>query len=242
MTRRRWQVQMIACALAIASLCAPTEATLGDYAREWTQIANRVQLASQYIRQGQELRQKILMVLDMARNTMRLPMLIFGPIMAEIGAFHSVVREGQALAYSMANLDVEFRRRFQGWGYRPGEFYREYQQWSRTTLDGTLGVLKAANLQATQMESEEQVLRQLRTMSETSEGRMQAAQVGLQLAEQQVQQLMKLRSLMLADIQSKQSFQAWQMQQATNGAAGEQRFFTPAAERTSGRTYRGGNR
>lgn len=228
--------------VAVALLPTPAHATLGDYAREWTQILNKIQLLQSYIRQGQELRQKILMVLDMAKNTAQLPMQIFGPIAAEIAGLHTIVQQGRALAYSMANLDTEFRNRFRGWGYRADNFYTEYQSWSQTTLDTTLGTLKAANLQAGQMNSEEGVLNQLRAMSRSSDGRLKATQIGLQLSEQAVQQMMKLRQLMLADIQSKQSFQAWQMQQSSNAGAAEQRFFTSGGRQVDPRTFKGGNR
>ncbi len=240
MRRRRFLGQLITGAAALFPDRA--HATMGDYAREWTQILNKIQLLQSYIRQGQELRQKVLMVLDMAKHTAQLPMQIFGPIAAEIAGLHTVVRQGQALAYSMANLDQEFALRFKGFGYRPDQFYQEYQTWSRTTLDSTLGTLKAANLQASQMATEEGVLAQLRSMSRSADGRLKAVQIGLQLSEQSVQQMMKLRQLILADIQSKQSFQAWQMQQSSNANANEQRFFTSGPRKTDPVTFIGGNR
>ena len=90
---------------------------VGGIATEWTQLANNLQLVNQYIRQGEELRQKILMVADMARNTANLPFQVFGPVMADIGRLAGVVQNGRALAYSMANLDAEFRNRFRGYQY-----------------------------------------------------------------------------------------------------------------------------
>jgi conjugal transfer/entry exclusion protein len=58
--------------------------------------------------------------------------------------------------------------------------------------------------------------------------------------EQQVQQTMKLRQLMLADLQSKQAFQAAQMQrQAATEAASEQ-FFTFGGRTGDGRGYQAG--
>jgi len=236
-----WSLQLVGWGtlVLVVSEQQAQAAPLGGFATEWTQILNQVQLVTSYIRQGQELRQKILMVLDMAKNTLQLPFQIFGPILAEIGALHNVVQQGRALAYSMANLDVEFRRRFQGYGFRPGQFFAEYQNWSSTMLDTTFGTLKAANLQASQMVSEEGVLRQLRTMSQSSEGRLQAAQVGLQLTEHVAQQLMKLRQIMLADIQSKQAFQAGQTQKDANGTAAMERLVQPGAARANTQFYYG---
>jgi len=198
---------------------------LAGMATEWTQLANNLQLITTYIRQGEELRQKILMVIDMAKNTVELPFQVFGPIMAEIGQLAGIVRSGRSLAYSMANLDAEFRNRFRGWGYNARAWFTDYRNWSQTSLDTTLGTLRAAGLQSQQMQSEEGVLRQLRGMANSSDGRLKAVQVANQIAEQQVQQLMKLRQLILADLQSKQAFQAAQIQREASSEAATERFF-----------------
>jgi len=202
---------------------------LAGIATEWTQLANNLQLVTSYIRQGEELRQKILMVLDMTKNTAELPYQVFGPIMDDISSLAGIVQSGRSLAYSMANLDAEFRSRFRGWGYNARAWFSDYRDWSQTSLDTTLGTLRAAGLQSRQMQSEEAVLQQLRGMANSSDGRLKAVQVANQIAEQQVQQLMKLRQLILADLQSKQAFQAAQIQrQAATEAATEQFFrFNP---------------
>ena len=49
------------------------------------------------------------------------------------------------------------------------------------------------------------MLSYLRSMAQTSDGRMEALQVMGQISEHQVQQLMKLRELMMADMSSKQA-------------------------------------
>jgi type IV secretion system protein TrbJ len=80
-------------------------------------------------------------------------------------------------------------------------------------------------MQGAQLRDEQAVLDQLRGMARTSQGRMRALQVSNQIMEQQVQQLMKLRQLMLADLQSKQAFQAAQIQKEAAREAGAERFF-----------------
>src|SRR3954451_24803310 len=114
---------------------------VGGFATEWTQLANNLQLINGYIRQGEELRQKILMVADMARNTANLPAQIFGPVMADISSLGGGVQNGRALAYSMANLDTEFRNRFRVYGYSAKTWFKDYKDWSQTSLDTTLGTL-----------------------------------------------------------------------------------------------------
>ena len=202
---------------------------LGGFATEWTQLANNLQLVNSYIRQGEQLRQEILMVLDMAKHTAQVPFQTFGPIMSDIATLHSIVQNGRALAYSMANLDSEFRTRFRGWGYNANAWYTQYRDWSQTSLDSTLGALKAAGLQGQQLTSEQAVLNRLRDMAQSTDGRLKALQIANQISKQQVQQLMKLRQLVLADLQSKQAFQAVQIQKQASAEAAEERLFQRGA-------------
>lgn len=213
---------------------------LAGLATEWTQIANNLQLIVTYIRQGEELRQKILMVADMARNTANIPFQVFGPVMADIGQLAGIVQNGRALAYSMANLDAQFRSRFRGYSYSARTWFRDYRDWSQTSLDTTLGTLRAAGMQGEQLESEQAVLNQLRTMAQSSDGRMKALQVSNQILEQQVQQLMKLRQLILADLQSKQAYQAVQIQKQASEEAGTERYFNFGGRNGDGRGFQAG--
>lgn len=210
---------------------------VGGFATEYTQLANNLQLVNSYIRQGEQLRREILMLLDMNKNSAILPAQVFGPIASDIAQLASIVQGGRALAYSMANLDAEFRTRFGGWGYNSRRWFLDYRNWSQTSLDTTLGALRAAGLQGQQLQSEQAVLDQLRTMADSSDGRMKALQVANQISEQQVQQIMKLRQLMLADLQSKQAFQAAQIQRQAAGEAASEKFFTFGGRSGDGRGY-----
>jgi P-type conjugative transfer protein TrbJ len=179
-------------------------------------------------------------MIDMARNTAELPFQVFGPIMADISSLAGIVQSGRSLAYSMANLDAEFRNRFRGWGYNARAWFTDYRNWSQTSLDTTLGTLRAAGLQSRQMQSEEAVLQRLRGMANSSDGRLKAVQVANQIAEQQVQQLMKLRQLILADLQSKQAFQAAQIQREAASEAATEQFFRFNLRRGDGRGFQAG--
>ena len=216
---------------------APQPAEAGAFATEVTQVLNHAQLAMTYIRQGLQLQNEIKMYTDMIRNVKQLPNQTFGPITADLNSLAAIVQGGQALAYSLGNLDVQFRNTFRGYGTTPNTYYVQYRNWSQTSLDTTLGSLRAAGLQGQQLQSEQAVLNSLRGMASNSDGRMQALQVMGQIAEQQVQQLMKLRELMLADMSSKQAYQAAVIQkQAANEAASEW-FFSAGHATSDGRGF-----
>lgn len=231
----------LALGILIASVPPATAGIIANISTETTQLLNYAQLLAQYIRQGEQLSQEILQLQEMVRNGRALPNQIFGSVTADLSQLAAIVQGGQALAYSMGNLDSEFRSRFPGYGYTAGAYYRDYRVWSQTSLDTTLSTLRAAGLQGQQLQSEQTVLAALRTMASSADGRMQAIEVGNQISEQTVEQLMKLRQLMLVDIQSKQAFQAAQIQkEAQNHAAAEQ-FFNYVAPARDGVTFGGGS-
>ena len=62
------------------------------------------------------------------------------------------------------------------------------------------------------------LLKTLQSQSTTAVGRMQALEVGNQIAENQAEQLMKLRQLMMADMQSKAAFQSRSSSRRRNNA------------------------
>lgn len=212
----------------------------GAFATEVTQLLNHGQLVMQYLRQGEQLANEIKMLEDMIRNVKPLPGQTFGPIAADINALAAIVQGGQALAYSLGNLDAVFRRTYPGYGYNANAYYTNYRSWSQTSLDTTLGALKAAGLQGQQLQSEQSVLNSLRGMAQTSDGRMQALQVLGEINEQQVQQLMKLRELMMADMSSKQAYQATVIQREAAGEAASEKFFTFRPNTPDGMTYKAG--
>jgi len=152
----------------------------------------------------------------------------------------NIVQTGRALAYSMGNLDGEFRIRFPGYQRIQQPWFKEYKNWTDTGLDTMLGTLKAAGLQGEQLQSEQNILASLRRMASGTNGRLEALQVVGDIAEQQTQQLMKLRQIMLSDLQSKQAYQAVQMQKDAATQAGVEQFFNYEGRTPDGQTFQGG--
>src|SRR6266403_11526 len=194
-------------------------------ATEWTQILNHVQLILGYIRQGIQLENQLKQYEEQLKQGRVAPQQLFGPIQQDLSQLAQVVQGGQALAYSMGNLDGQFRNTFPGYSSRTSGYFNDYKKWSQTSLDTTLSTLRAVGLQGEQLNSAQAVLTKLRNMSISAGGQVQAAQVGNQIAEQQVEQLMALRQLMLVDLQSKQAYQAEQIQKEQAAAAAGQQVF-----------------
>src|SRR5438874_6193454 len=88
---------------------------IAGFATEATQILNHGQLLMDYVRQGQQLTTALQQYAEMIRNGRALPSQVFGPIQSDLNALASIVQGGMSLAYSMANLDTQFRARFPGY-------------------------------------------------------------------------------------------------------------------------------
>jgi len=228
---------LIITGLVILSVQSPQRADAGAFATEVTQLLNHAQLVMQYIRQGTQLANELNMYANMVRNTNALPAQTFGSVMNDLNALAGIVQGGQALAYSLGNLDQLFRQTYPGYGYNAGAYYTQYRNWSQTSLDTTLGTLRAAGMQGQQLQNEQAVLTALKASLQSTNGQQQALQALGDVSEQQVEQLMKLRQLMMADMSSKQAYQAAMIQQHAVSEGAAQRFFTYSPATSDGQKF-----
>jgi len=129
----------------------------------------------------------------------------------ELQQLGNIVQQGQAISYNMNNLDQAFQQKYQG--YHPTQNYsQEYQSWSNTTLDTLRTILNSAGLQASFLSSEQSRLDQLKYLSQSSTGRMQAVQAGNMIATETVGQLQQLRQLVIAQTNAQNAYMAYQVQ------------------------------
>lgn len=254
MRTRYWLANF--CAILISASVippAPGQAFFGG-ATEWTQILNNAELigiAGQSAEQvqnqltqigqlAQQIQNQIQIYQNMLQNTMQLPSHVWGQVESDLAQLRSLVNQGQGLAFSMGGLDDVLKQRFQSFGeFKTGlangeDFSSSYQQWSDTNRDTIASTLRAAGLTSDQFATEEATMAQLRSMSETSVGQMQALQVAHQIAAQQVEQTQKLRGLVS---QQTTMMATWyQSEQAAKDLAQTRRedFFGTTPPSTSG--------
>jgi type IV secretion system protein TrbJ len=210
------------------SLSVPqkAEATALIAATEPTQILNNIALLEQYAQQGEQYIKQLQQYEQQLKDGQFLTVQLFGPVAQDIMGLQKIVQGGEAIAYNQANLDQNFTVKFGGFGYAPStNFPANYKTWSQTSLDSTQHALDAANLQSTQLSTEQGLLTQLNQSAQSATGQMQAMQAASNIASEQIDQLMKLRQLMMSDMQSKAAFQASQTQIAASAASDATSFF-----------------
>ena len=223
--------------LLLFLFAAPGPAQGPGYATEVTQILNHVQLVLSHAALAAQLATQIKMLADAIRNTARNPHQAFWNIQADLNALAGIVQGGRALAYSLGNYDTLWHQTYPGYGgYAPAGYYNRYQSWAQTTLDTVAGAMRAAGMQGRQLNSEVGLIMNLESQSQSADGRLLALNVATQMADQQAQQMQKLREIMLADMQSKAAYYGTVIQQQADQTAATQAFFqyTPAAPDGSG--------
>ena len=231
---------------AVAMIALAGTATIGAppahagvptlFATEYTQLLNYAELVGQLEKQVMMVENQLTQIADMTKNGIPITDQLFGTVASDMTNLRQIVNTGQALSYTMSNLDGAFRVRFPGYSSTTN-YGQSYQQWSQTSLDSTLGALQAAGLQNSQFDSDFALLQTLQNQSTSSIGRMQALEVGNQIAENQSEQLLKLGQLMMADMQSKAAFQSEQVQVDATRQANSDMFFGQNQVTSDGVTF-----
>ena len=160
-------------------------------------VINEVQMIANQVKQ----------IENMVQNTSTYSGVWDQEALPRLNRLGQIIEQEQAIAYAMAGMERVFRERYPG--YRPvTDWATAYDQWTRTTLDTLRGTLSAARLHADDFADEQRRIQTLTALSDSAEGRMQAIQAGNMLAAEQIQQLAKLRQLMMAQINAQNVYMA----------------------------------
>ena len=137
------------------------------------------------------------MLRDMIENSLKAGSPSWGELAAILDELDATLQSGQAIAYSLGDLDARFRGAFPG--YDPADDYAGlYQRWSGTLLDTLRGTLVASGVNARDARTVDEVLNVLRVRNRRAAGRMQALQIGNALSSRTIEELAKLRQLVAA--------------------------------------------
>jgi len=129
------------------------------------------------------------------------------PLLNQLGA---ALNQGNSMAYNLQNLDAIFRQKFPG--YTPyQDWHTAYGTWTSTTLDTLNGALRSVHMQSTNFLDEQARIRALATISESAVGRLAAIQAGNAIATEAAQQMVKLRQLMMLQVNSQNVYLAAQV-------------------------------
>lgn len=219
--------------LSIISLPNPTSAYSIVY--DPTAVARLIDQLNNQLQQLQIAQQQLN---DMVVNTASLPAQQWGQTMQNINQVNQLMHNVQSLSYQGNNIEQQIRQRYQGYNTYSGSGVNsisgKYNQWSNETNSSIQTTLSALGMQNSQMNDEDALMRQIEAMGNSAQGRMQAAQVGNQLAAQSVRQAQKLRQLMMLQTQMQANWYASQQDQADVRAAASGRLHQQRTFKTTG--------
>src|SRR6202034_513951 len=136
-----------------ATICpAPAHAGVpGVFATEYTQLLNYAELVGQLEKQVLMVENQLTQIADMTKNGLPITDQLFGTVGADIAELRQVVNTGQALSYTLGNMDASSKTRFPV-NSSTTTHTQTYRQWSKTILDSTIGILSAAGVQNSQFD------------------------------------------------------------------------------------------
>jgi type IV secretion system protein TrbJ len=197
-------------------------------AEEATQLTNKASLISQISNQ--------LHHIQIALNTYNQIMIAgrllsnmqWGNAQQDLMNLSSIVQVGTGLAFSLEQLDRAFTNAYPGFsGANRQPYYPQYRTWSQTALDTIRGTLRGTSLSYQQFQNEMVYAQYLKGQAHSAMGEMQAVTLGAQISVEMLGSIQKLRQIYLADMESKQAFQAYNLQKEMQQQSFEQAFFAP---------------
>jgi P-type conjugative transfer protein TrbJ len=210
-------------------------------ATEPTQAANNVLLSAQKGIQGKQLIEQaataestLKMLTDATVQSQKIGDGQWTEISSNLSKLAGTVKTGNSLAFFSSSSAEDFKRTFPGFNPKENP-QRRYAEWSKTSLDSIAGALAVIGMQAKDFDDEEKTTKSLKTLGQSSAGRMQALQVGNMIATEQVSQTQKLRGLMMAQAQAENAYMATQQQDKDNTRAAEERFFKKTSRKPPGK-------
>jgi P-type conjugative transfer protein TrbJ len=196
-------------------------------AQEPTQVLVKAQTVAAYAKQLQQLSTAIQTYQEIVRAGQLLKGMRWTSATQDIMNIGMIAQQGQGIAFSMAALDKQFQAAYPGYNNPGTPYFAQYQKWSQTALDTIRGTVISSGASWQNMQAEQAMIQYFQSQAGNLTTQQQALMLGNVVGTETLSQMNKLRQIMLADMQSKQTFQAYQVQKEMQQQNYEQTFFAP---------------
>jgi P-type conjugative transfer protein TrbJ len=174
-----------------------------------TQIANNLQLIQSYqqqvagyVRQGLQLQAEL-------KNLINNPTSLLGPEVGQmINTMGSIMREGQAIGYNLAEINRNFARAYKNPTAK--NFQKLFTSWHETSTDTIQSALRGIGMIRDMFPSNEAALQALYNHSQSTNGTLDSLQTLAQINIKNIQQLQTLQELMANQAAVEATFMATQ--------------------------------
>jgi P-type conjugative transfer protein TrbJ len=211
----------------LASIAVDANAGAVAGATEPTQILNNIQLTASYAQQAQQTVTQINQYETMLRNLMNsTPSELLGQAAGVLWNdnnmtqtfknLSTIVQSGQKIAYTLQNTDTLFHNLHPGYG-SAFDFQNGYRNWSDNTLNSVQNALSLMQAHASNFASEQSMVKELQTRSQSAVGQMQVLQAGNEIGVAMIGQMQELRQLQAAQAQQQGAYIAAQQSRTDVG-------------------------
>jgi P-type conjugative transfer protein TrbJ len=180
---------------------------LGGGATEITQLANNAELIEQVAQLAEQIQNQITMIQDLIYNTLTIPDQLFRDVKGIYTKVKGIIDKTKGIAYNLANLDEELKRRFKGYAdlgniSQISDFSSEYKKIVGTRMETVRSTMEAIGVSMEELMTDDaSALQELQKKAGSAKGRNQLIQATNQLLAFLAEDAMKLRHLQMMQAQ-----------------------------------------
>lgn len=237
---RKITIWSLAISMGLAPAIVPTPVVAGPlpFATEFTQLMNYATLIHQYAQQIQLVTNTFNQYQQMIYNARNLTRFPLTSVQNDLMQLFNISQGAFGVAYSMSQLDQQFRNIFKPYAISSGTpYYTAYGNWRSGALSAIQNSITAAGMQPNMINSEQNALGAIRNLMQTPQGQEESVQLGYTISLEMNNQLEKLRTLMASDLQSKAAISAYQVQKDSAGTDAVQNALQHLDYGADARTY-----
>jgi P-type conjugative transfer protein TrbJ len=176
-------------------------------ATEITQLMNNSELVAQVAQLAEQIQNQITMIQDLIYNTLTIPDQLFRDVKQIYGKVKGIIDKTKGLAYNLANLDEELKRRFKSYAdlsniSAVSDFSAEYRNIADTQMETVRSTMEAIGVSMEElMNDDASALEELQSKASSAKGRNELIQGTNQLLGFLAADAMKLRHLQMMQAQ-----------------------------------------
>ncbi len=208
--------------IALLSPLSAFAGTMGGGATLPEQMTQEITLAAQLSKEAETVRLEIQKVYDAAQNLQQVPNQLWQQGVQYLKQLVQLNGQAQSLGLAGQNLSSQFEQEYPSYSTQAQATQQQYEQWANAFNNEVAGSLQADHLSLSQFQSEQQALQTIE--SEPVSGRLQALEVGNQIAATTATEIGQLGAIVAKQQKSQAAYEEQVSQTKVDNLKAEEKF------------------